>query len=154
MTDFQQYSELYHFGIKGMHWGVRRYQNPDGTLTAEGKKRKSIGDTARDAVDKLMSIDNDLANKILKTSARLRKEYAHMTHTKSEREQIASAKRAKKFADQYIKKYGKKPLTYAQYNNAKTGATIGAVAGVIVPVILPLWATIPAGYYIGSKVNK
>lgn len=29
---------LKHHGIKGMHWGVRRYQNPDGTLTAEGKK--------------------------------------------------------------------------------------------------------------------
>ena len=31
--------ELYHWGVKGMKWGVRRYQNKDGTLTAEGKKR-------------------------------------------------------------------------------------------------------------------
>ena len=31
--------ELYHHGIPGMHWGVRRYQNPDGTLTREGKAR-------------------------------------------------------------------------------------------------------------------
>jgi hypothetical protein len=31
--------ELWHWGIKGMKWGVRRYQNQDGTLTAEGKKR-------------------------------------------------------------------------------------------------------------------
>ena len=31
--------ELYHHGIKGQRWGVRRYQNEDGTLTAEGKKR-------------------------------------------------------------------------------------------------------------------
>lgn len=31
--------QLYHWGIKGMKWGVRRYQNTDGTLTNAGKKR-------------------------------------------------------------------------------------------------------------------
>lgn len=31
--------ELYHHGIKGQRWGIRRYQNPDGSLTAEGKAR-------------------------------------------------------------------------------------------------------------------
>lgn len=32
-------NELYHFGIKGQKWGVRRYQNKDGTLTDAGAKR-------------------------------------------------------------------------------------------------------------------
>ena len=31
--------ELYHFGVKGQKWGVRRYQNEDGTLTDAGAKR-------------------------------------------------------------------------------------------------------------------
>lgn len=30
--------ELYHYGVEGQKWGVRRYQNKDGTLTAEGYK--------------------------------------------------------------------------------------------------------------------
>ena len=31
--------ELYHHGVKGQRWGVRRYQNKDGSLTSEGKKK-------------------------------------------------------------------------------------------------------------------
>ena len=37
--DYLQIRELYHDGIKGMKWGIRRYQNYDGTLTEEGRLR-------------------------------------------------------------------------------------------------------------------
>ena len=38
-------NELYHWGIKGMKWGVRRYRNKDGSLTPAGKKRYSQNDS-------------------------------------------------------------------------------------------------------------
>lgn len=38
---FTDSSELCHWGIKGMKWGVRRFQNKDGSLTPAGKKRYS-----------------------------------------------------------------------------------------------------------------
>lgn len=36
--------ELFHHGIKGQKWGIRRYQNSDGTLTAEGQRRYGAGE--------------------------------------------------------------------------------------------------------------
>lgn len=48
MSFTQDYNkELYHFGIKGQKWGVRRYQNKDGTLTPAGKKRVNKDYTAK-----------------------------------------------------------------------------------------------------------
>ena len=40
--------ELYHHGIKGQHWGVRRFQNEDGSLTSAGKKRYENGMTYKE----------------------------------------------------------------------------------------------------------
>lgn len=43
--------ELYHHGIKGQKWGVRRFENLDGTLTAEGKER--YGKSSKQLKEKL-----------------------------------------------------------------------------------------------------
>ena len=59
-------NELMHWGIKGMKWGVRRYQNKDGSLTPAGKKR----------YDKEMAKlkeEEKIAKNKLKTQAKLNK---------------------------------------------------------------------------------
>ena len=37
---------LIHYGILGQKWGVRRFQNPDGSYTQEGKKRRGYTSTS------------------------------------------------------------------------------------------------------------
>lgn len=57
--DYNYYDDyLMHYGVKGMKWGVRRYQNSDGTLTAKGKKRLANNERYREK----------LANKAAKRS--------------------------------------------------------------------------------------
>ena len=51
--------ELYHHGIKGMKWGVRRFQNKDGSLTPAGKKRYSPEELGRQPVPKGVSVKSD-----------------------------------------------------------------------------------------------
>lgn len=43
----EQYTYLAHHGIKGQKWGVRRFQNKDGSLTDQGKRRYLSDDTKR-----------------------------------------------------------------------------------------------------------
>ena len=56
------YDYLEHHGTKGMKWGIRRFQNKDGSLTAAGKKRR-----ANELADaKVKRIETRTANKIKK----------------------------------------------------------------------------------------
>lgn len=45
--DYLKTREIYHHGIKGQRWGVRKYQNPDGTLTAEGRSRYGVDENGK-----------------------------------------------------------------------------------------------------------
>lgn len=56
--------ELYHHGIKGMHWGIRRYQNPDGTYTDAGKRHEAKMDRKRAAKNASQLSDDELQARI------------------------------------------------------------------------------------------
>lgn len=45
-------TELYHHGVKGMKWGVRRYQNKDGSLTSEGRRREALDNKSKELFKK------------------------------------------------------------------------------------------------------
>ena len=69
-------SDLRHHGIKGQKWGVRRFQNKDGSLTPAGAKRYSADDY-KSALDKV-----NKADKTLKDVKKMRNEAEAKTYEK------------------------------------------------------------------------
>lgn len=61
---------LEHSGVKGQKWGVRRYQNEDGTLTDEGRKRYG---RSLNTIDKLNTQANKYISKASKSNPKLAK---------------------------------------------------------------------------------
>lgn len=62
--------ELYHWGTKGMKWGIRRYQNKDGSLTPAGKKRYAQEEAKLKEREKVIKNKERIKAKMGKLSAK------------------------------------------------------------------------------------
>lgn len=99
--------------IKGMKWGVRRYQNPDGTLTAAGKKK--IQDKRR--FEKTVKSEHDIDNIVSSLSEEDRKYMGFSTSN----ELYKTPDEYKLVAYRYIQKYGDTPIAFFDLNEYDSG---------------------------------
>lgn len=111
---------LQHHGILGMKWGVRRYQNRDGSLTQLGKKRKAANDASESRVKATKS--NKSRRKELKTMS-TEELQARLNRLKMEKEYMAltgeTIDQGSKFVSNILKKFGTTAITEFATNIAK-----------------------------------
>ena len=132
---------LEHHGFKGQKWGVRRYQNKDGSRTALGKKRESSPDakekeTRKADVKKRRTMsDADLKKRVERM--KLEKEYKSLVD-----EDTAPGK---KYVSEILSAAGKKTLTIA---------AAGALAYGVKAAMTKQFDIKEAAQYIAANPNK
>ena len=114
-------NQLYHFGILGQKWGVRRFQNKDGTRTPAGKRREREQEGINPSDDHLQSlIDRGNATKGL-SNAELKRLNERLQLEKSYRD---LTKDETKKGESFMKTVGKEILKQSLIT-AGTGALVG-----------------------------
>ena len=103
--------ELYHWGVKGMKWGVRRYQNKDGSLTSAGKKRQKEPSANK---KERIARKKDLKNRRTMSDAELRKKIERLKMEKEFKSLTnEDIKPGRTFVKDIMSSAGKKTLTIA-----------------------------------------
>ena len=142
--DYLEIRELYHHGIKGQKWGIRRFQNENGTLTSEGKNR----------YNKIQKESAKYEKKSKKQNAKIDNVWEQATRrgiiSRSDISRFNYYSEKRKLYDDIAKSLKKQKLTDKTFdeihitNKAKTGAkvTSGLLAGAL------------GGSAISYKMNK
>ena len=123
-------NQINHHGVKGMKWGVRRFQNEDGSLTPAGKKRSDRYQKARDRDKRIADIhkENNSDNRVLTTKSN--SIYGDRNNTINEN--IHRENRIVNRADKYITKNNMsvKDALSRSRNVQKRNEIIGAVLSI------------------------
>lgn len=143
MNDFNEHNYLCHYGIKGMKWGIRRYQNPDGSLTKLGIQRYGTKSNLKKHIKSEISKQKELQEEGMvaqKTYDRARKRLSKAENkyykkgSEKSATQLRAAREAEKFQkkalnkatadmkkhyNSLVKEFGKESVNDIKYKNGK-----------------------------------